>query len=497
MDNKVMKRGAGVLMPISSLPSEYGIGTLGDEAYRFADWLLAAGQKYWQVLPVGPTGYGDSPYQSFSAFAGNPYFIDLNTLAEEGLLNKEELDNIKWYDSQNEVNYEYIFNNRYSVLMKAYEKSGHITSSGYKKFCWDNRLWLNDYSLYMSLKEHFDNKSWLRWDEDILFRQKPAMVRYTKYLSDRIDFWKFCQFKFYEQWSSLKKYVNGLGIKIIGDIPLYVALDSADVWADSRLFKLDDNLHPTCVAGVPPDCFSEEGQMWGNPIYDWKYMEREHFRWWRRRMQSNACLYDVIRIDHFIGIVRYFSIPVAAPNARTGAWLKGPGKKLTKVITLAAGESKLIAEDLGVIVPEVRKLIEDSGWPGMKILEFAFDGNSKNKYLPHNYRNENCIVYGGTHDNETIMGFMENASSKQIKQIFRYLGVQNAEEVPKCMIRAGYGSIARTAVFQMQDILGLGNSARMNTPATLGGNWRWRLMKNQLDDNDAKWLFAMARIFGR
>lgn len=497
MDNKVMKRGAGVLMPVSSLPSDYGIGSLGEQAYRFADWLMSAGQKYWQVLPVGPTGFGDSPYQSFSAFAGNPYFIDLGVLAEEGLVKREEIEKIKWFVKEDEVDYESIFNNRFAVLKKAFDNSKHKETMEYKQFCWANRFWLEDYSLFMALKEHFNNREWLGWDEDIRFRRKPAMTRYSKYLSERVDFFRFCQFKFYEQWKALKKYVNGLGIKIIGDIPLYVSLDSADVWSQSRLFELDENLQPTCMAGVPPDCFSEDGQLWGNPIYNWKVMEREHFKWWRKRIQTCSLLYDVIRIDHFIGIRRYYSIPAGEINAKKGKWCIGPGRKLTKAITTAAGEARLIAEDLGVIVPEVRKLIEDCGWPGMKVLEFAFDGSAKNEYLPHNYTSENCVVYGGTHDNETIMGFVEEATEKQLKQIYRYLGVNKPNEVPKAMIRLAYSSIARTAVFQMQDILGLGKSARMNTPATIGDNWRWRLTKNQINDEDAKWLFMQARIFGR
>ncbi len=495
--SSALVRGAGVLMPISSLWSPYGIGTLGREAYRFADWLSLAGQKYWQVLPVSPTSFGDSPYQSFSAFAGNPYFIDLDTLVEEGLISPSDLDNIKWQDEADKINYGYLFDNRAAILKKAYRASSHKDSEEYRRFCSDNEFWLSDYSFFMALKEYFDNRSWTQWDEDIRFRRHEACVKYSKLLASEIDFWKFCQFKFFEQWQKLKKYVNEKGIHIIGDIPLYVSLDSADVWANERLFELDEKRRPTCVAGVPPDCFSEDGQLWGNPIYNWRQMEAENFYWWRKRMNSCSSLYDVIRIDHFIGIVRYYAIPAGSVNAKAGEWKLGPGEKLTRVIEESVGNASVIAEDLGVITQQVRELIEKMGWPGMKIYEFAFDGQASNEYLPHNYKNPCCVLYAGTHDNDTIMGFMDSIQDYQVDQILEYLDADKVSDVPKKMIRSGYASIAVAVIIQMQDILELGTCARINTPSTLGDNWRWRMKKEQLKDEDAYRLIKMVHAYGR
>lgn len=484
-------------MPISSLPSPYGIGTLGEAAYRFADWLAAAGQKYWQVLPVGPTSFGDSPYQSFSAFAGNPYFIDPDVLIDEGLIDAQSLSDIKWNDCEERVNYSYLFDNRFTVLKEAYTNSDHKESDEYIDFCRSNSFWLDDYALFMSLKEYFENRSWVEWDEDIRFRRHDKVEFYKNELADEIDFWRFCQYKFFEQWNKLKKYVNERGIKIIGDIPLYVSLDSADVWADNYLFEMDEKRRPTCVAGVPPDCFSEEGQLWGNPIYNWKVMEQENFDWWRKRMLSCAGLYDVIRIDHFIGIVRYYAIPFGSINAKTGEWRTGPGKKLTDVISSSVGEAWVIAEDLGVIVPPVRELIENTGWPGMKILEFAFDGQPYNEYLPHNYKNPNCILYAGTHDNDTIVGFIDKAYDYQKEQVLDYVGADSIADIPRRMIQTAYMSIADVVIIQMQDVLELGTDARMNTPSTIGANWCWRMTEDRLDYEDAAWLRRRAYIYGR
>lgn len=484
-------------MPISSLFSPYGIGTLGDAAYDFAEWLVRAGQTYWQVLPVGPTGLGDSPYQSFSAFAGNPYFIDLDTLIKEGLIEKKDVKGIKWGITDDATDYGLIYMNRFKVLKKAYSSSSHKNTSKYTKFCKEQAFWLEDYALFMALKEHFDNRSWLDWDKDIRFREKAAIDRYKKLLKDDIDFWKFCQYKFYEQWRALKKYVNGLGISIIGDIPLYMSLDSADVWANNHLFKMNEERRPTHVAGVPPDCFSEDGQLWGNPIYDWEKMKEEDYGWWRRRIEACEQLYDIIRIDHFIGIVRYYEIRAGRKDAKIGRWRKGPGAELTNLIQEISKDSGIIAEDLGVIVPKVRKLIDRMGWPGMKILEFAFDGNADNEYLPHNYSCSNYVLYGGTHDNDTIRGYVDKLSDKELKQIYAYLNVTSVEDIPSAMIRCGYASTATTAIFQMQDILGLGTNARMNEPATVGRNWRWRLTKEQFKQADARWLKKLAATYGR
>lgn len=490
-------RGAGILLPISSLPSKYGIGTFGREAYRFVDSLVEAQQTFWQVLPVGPTSFGDSPYQSFSAFAGNPYFIDLEYLIQEGLLTKEDVESKDWGEDPSDIAYATIFNNRFDVLKIAYKNSNHKDSEEYAEFCENNVYWLDDYSFYMALKNKFDNKEWSAWDDDIKFREEAALKKYRKELQDEIDFWKFCQFKFYTQWMELKEYANEKGVQIIGDIPLYVSMDSSDVWVHGRLFELDERKNPINVAGVPPDCFSETGQRWGNPLYDWDAMEKEAFSWWRERMKANATLYDVIRIDHFIGVVRYYRIPSTCPTAMEGAWKKGPGKKLTDAIKESIGDSKIIAEDLGLVVQSVRDLMEETGWPGMKIMQFAFDGRNTNSNLPHTYTNSNVLVYGGTHDNETLTGYFEGVDEEDMEYTYKYLNVETKEEVTKAVIRSAYASVADVAIMQMQDILGLDNSARMNLPSTVGQNWRWRLLPEQFTEEHIDWLRELAETYGR
>ncbi len=495
--NRLGERGAGILLPVSSLPSEYGIGTLGREAYRFIDRLKSAGQKYWQVLPVGPTSYGDSPYQSFSAFAGNPYFIDLEMLIEEGLLTKEEIASVNWGSDPSDVDYAVLFENRFPVLKKAYQRSHHTKGSSWRAFLRQNRYWLRDYCLYMALKVKNDNHEWQLWEEPIRFREEEAVSRYEKELADEIGFWEFCQYKFYQQWNALKKYANKKGIRLIGDIPLYVSMDSADVWAHPDLFELDERRRPIHVAGVPPDYFSETGQRWGNPLYDWKAMEGDSFEWWAERMEANARLYDVIRIDHFIGIVNYWSIPASCPTAVDGKWRRGPGRKLTDVIAEATKGNGIIAEDLGVVGPNVRRLIDRTGWPGMKVLAFAFDGLPDNEYLPHNYKNSNCVVYGGTHDNETLMGYFGAKKKKKLKYLFQYLQIQKKRQITEAMLRVGYSSSADTVIFQMQDVLGLDNSARMNQPSTIGTNWRWRMLPGQFRQKHRKLLKGLCRSYNR
>lgn len=499
MSKKVQSlgRGAGILLPISSLPSEYGIGTFGKEAYRFVDSLVEAQQTFWQVLPIGPTSFGDSPYQAFSAFAGNPYFIDLEYLVQEGLLKKEDIESRSWGEDPSDVAYATIFDNRFDVLRIAFSNSKHADTKEYKQFCKDNTYWLDDYSFYMALKCKFDNKEWSAWDDDIKFRKESALKKYQKELAEDIDFWKFCQFKFNQQWMELKEYANEKGIQIIGDIPLYVSMDSSDVWVHGRLFELDERKNPINVAGVPPDAFSETGQRWGNPLYDWDAMEKEDFSWWRERMKANATLYDVIRIDHFIGVVRYYRIPSDCPTAMEGAWKKGPGKKLTDAITESIGDAKIIAEDLGIVVQSVRDLMEETGWPGMKILQFGFDGVNTNNNLPHTFTNSNMLVYGGTHDNETLVGFFEGVEEEDMEYAYKYLNVSSKEEVPNAVIRAAYASTADVAIMQMQDILGLDNSARMNLPSTVGQNWRWRLLPGQFGEEEITYLKELAETYGR
>jgi len=492
-----LERGAGLLLAISSLPSKYGIGTFGKAGYDFVDILQKVRHKYWQVLPLGPTSYGDSPYQSFSAFAGNPYFIDLDMLIEEELLDKDDVDGIDWGDNESYVDYEKIYENRFKILKKACSKSNHYNKNTYKEFCNDNKYWLDDYSLYMSLKEHFDNEEWLKWPEDIRFRENTAIEHYTKELKNQINFWKFCQFKFFEQWNKLKKYANEKNVQIIGDIPLYVSLDSADVWVNSRLFDLDERKKPINVAGVPPDCFSQDGQRWGNPLYDWDIMEKEDFLWWRKRMESLAKLYDVIRIDHFIGIVKYYTIPATCTTAKEGEYKKGPAKKLLDAINESVGDKKIIAEDLGVPVPEVKKLMKQVGYPGMKILQFAFGSGPDNDFLPHNYTQNNQVIYGGTHDNETLVGFFKALSSDEIKYAYEYTNTDNIDALVDEIIRMAYMNPSNVVIFQVQDILKLDNSARMNEPSTLGCNWKWRMKKNELKNKDLDKLNWLTCIYKR
>ena len=490
-------RGAGILLPISSLPSKYGIGTFGEEAYNFVDTLVEAKQTFWQVLPIGPTSYGDSPYQSFSAFAGNPYFIDLDYLVKDNLLQEKDITAKEWGSEESDIDYATVFDNRFDVLRIAFENSKHLTAKEYKQFCTDNSYWLDDYSFYMALKCKFDNKSWSDWDDDIKFREKDAVEKYQKELTEDINFWKFCQFKFFEQWEELKKYANEKGIQIIGDIPLYVSMDSSDVWVHGRVFELDERKEPIHVAGVPPDCFSETGQRWGNPLYDWDAMEKEDFSWWKERMKANAALYDVIRIDHFIGVVRYYRIPSDCPTAMEGAWKEGPGKKLTDVIIESIGDAKIIAEDLGLVVQSVVDLMEETGFPGMKIMQFAFDGSPNNNNLPHTYGKTNMLVYGGTHDNETLVGFFKEKTEEEMDYVYKYLNVDKKEDVTKAIIRAAYASVADVVIMQMQDILELDNSARMNLPSTVGQNWRWRMTKGQFAVEDIERIAELTEIYGR
>lgn len=495
LEDKELKRGAGILLPISSLPSPYGIGTFGKEAYHFVDQLHEAHQRYWQVLPLGPTSYGDSPYQSFSAFAGNPYFIDLELLYDEGLLKIDEIRYINWGEDEERVSYEDLWENRYKVLRMAFLRSNHRQTEKYSVFIEENEEWIKDYALFMACKEHFNHVEWLKWDKDIRFRQPEAVLRYQKALSDDIDFYLFLQYKFFEQWNCLKKYATKQGIEIIGDMPIYVALDSVDVWVNPHLFELNEERKPVNVAGCPPDAFSDEGQKWGNPLYNWKIMEVEEFAWWKRRMIGATKLYDVVRIDHFIGLVRYYVIP-ANDSARNGWFEWGPGEKLTKALDEVRGHTKIIAEDLGVIIPQVGELLNLVGYPGMKVIEFAFDGNNNNPYLPHMYE-KNCVAYGGTHDNETLQGYYENLSIENLSYALSYTNSSSKDELIRQVFVMTYQSIADAVIFQMQDVLEKGNETRMNLPATIGENWRWRLLKDEFTEEKIKWLRNLSIIYGR
>lgn len=496
MAGREFTRGAGILMSITSLPTAYGIGTMGQDAFDFVDLLVDLKQRYWQVLPLGPTSFGDSPYQSFSAFAGNPYLIDLQTLIKEKLITKVEVESYKWGNKEDDIDYAILFENRFKVLRAACDRFD-FENEKFKEFCKEESYWLDDYSFFMAMKTFSNNEGWLDWPEEIRNRTEAGLKEYGKKLELDIRFWKFCQFKFFEQWMKLKAYANKKGIQIIGDIPLYVALDSADVWVGREDFQLDKNGCPTLVAGCPPDAFSDDGQKWGNPLYDWDEMELNNFRWWKSRMKANAKLYDVIRIDHFIGVVRYYSIPAYDDNAKNGRWRKGPGKKLTDAIEEVLGDGKIIAEDLGVSVPGVKKLMDKTGWPGMKILQFAFDGNTSHDYLPHNYNNRNIVVYAGTHDNETLVGYFRDKTEYELAFLYEYLNITSKDEIADALIRLAYSSTANVVIFQMQDLLKLGNEARMNLPSTVGKNWRWRALRDSLDDERRTWIRTMAIIYRR
>lgn len=490
-----LERAAGILLPISSLPSPYGIGTLGSSAYAFIDFLHGAGQRYWQVLPVGPTSYGDSPYQSFSAFAGNPYFIDLDLLVEEGVLDKKTIESEDWGDDPERIDYAKLYSARFRVLRQAFDK-WQPKGSDYEAFVAKHAHWLEDYCLYMAIKLEQGGKSWLEWPEELRMGDNLALDRWRGEHETDIEFWKFCQYQFMVQWKALQAYAHERHVKIIGDIPIYVALDSADVWRKSEYFLLDAMRRPTAVAGVPPDLFSATGQLWGNPLYDWETLRQEEYSWWKARMQHCALLFDLIRIDHFIGIVRYYAIPYGAETAMVGEYRKGPGEELLQAIATVLGESKIIAEDLGLVVPSVRRLLKRSGYPGMKIMEFAFSSGPANENLPCHY-DKNVVVYGGTHDNETLAGYFSKRRGEELRYAKQYLRVKTKAALPGAIIREAMASCANTAIFQMQDYLELGNEARMNFPSTMGENWRWRMKEGALTDELAASILELTQIYGR
>jgi len=499
----LMSGAAGILMPITSLPTRYGIGTIGKEAYEFADFLKGAGQKYWQILPVGPTSYGDSPYQSFSTFAGNPYMIDLDILCSEGLLKPEDYKALDWGDNDEKVDYEKIYNNRFAVLKIAFKNFGKKDSGreeekkAFKSWCTKNKNWLDNYALYMAVKGSFDNKAWTQWeDESIRLRTDEGVKNYKKKLSKEISFWKFVQFKFYEQWEAFRAYVNGLGIEIIGDMPIYVAMDSADTWANPEVFWLDENRQPVCVAGCPPDYFSATGQLWGNPLYNWEYLKETGYKWWFARIKAASELFDITRIDHFRAFNDYYAIPFPAENAINGKWMDGPGIEFFNLMRKALGDLPIIAEDLGTMTPGVIKLLKDSGYPGMKVLEFAFDSNEENNYLPHTYT-PNCVVYSGTHDNDTLMGWMKEADEKSVKFAREYCKMADDEPFNWGIIRTAYASVSNYCIIQMQDYLGLGSEARMNIPSTLGGNWEWRIRKDYASGGLAAKIRKLTKTYNR
>lgn len=489
-------RSSGILMHISSLPSEYGIGTMGREAKKFVNFLVKAGQTYWQILPVCPTSYGDSPYQSFSSFAGNPYFIDLTLLCRDRLLTKRECESCFWGKKPTEVDFGILYRNRYDLLKKAYRRFVKKVPEDFFSFCKEEKDWLSDYAEFMALKDAHGGAAWEEWEDALRFREADAMKEVREKYAEEISFYKMLQYLFFKQWRSLKEYANQKGIKIIGDVPIYVAGDSADVWANPDQFYLDKDLHPIEVAGCPPDAFSEDGQLWGNPLFRWDVMKKDGYRFWTKRIQAMSKLYDVVRIDHFRGFDSYYAIPAGAKTAKKGEWKKGPGMDLFRMLEKKLGTLNIIVEDLGFLTPSVRKMVKDSGFPGMKVLQFAFDPREESDYLPHNYTSHS-VVYTGTHDNETSVGWFQTAPRECVSFAKKYLSLTKEEGYHWGMMRGAWASVSDFAIVPMQDVLGLGNKARMNTPSTLGCNWKWRAKKDQITPALAAKIRKYMKMYGR
>ena len=494
---KMMTRSSGILMPMSSLPSPYGIGTMGKTAYEFVDFLKAAGQKYWQLLPMGPTSYGDSPYASFSTFAGNPYFIDLDMLVEEGLLKKTDLKGIRWSVKKDRVDYGLIFQSRFKVLRKAFQNGRESLQEEIAAFRRENAGWLEDYALFMAVKGKFNLAGWTQWpDEDIRLHKPEAVEKYGRELKEEVDFYVFMQFLFFRQWEALRAYAREAGVQFIGDIPIYVAMDSADVWSAPQYFQLDGENVPTEVSGVPPDAFTEDGQLWGNPLYDWDAMAADGYGWWIRRIDGAKKLYDVIRIDHFRGLESFWAVPYGAETAKEGQWRPGPGMKLVGVLASWFHDLSFIAEDLGYVTPEVKALLADSGFPGMKVLEFAFDAHGESDYLPHRCTS-NSVCYMGTHDNDTVQGWLETMSKDDLDFASRYMHITGDEGWNWGLIRTGMATASNLFVVQMQDVLELPADCRMNTPGTSAGNWQWRMLPGLLTQELADKLLTYTKTFRR
>lgn len=540
-------RKSGILLPISSLPSRYGIGCFSREAYEWIDFLKEAGQSYWQILPLGPTGYGDSPYQSFSTFAGNPYFISLDKLISYGWLTEEECDGTglevecentgfeeecgntglakecgstgfeagcKNTGSEKEcdgtgaeeedryIDYGALYEKRYGLLKKAYDRSRIWENEDFRKFQQEEQDWLDNYALFMALKDEHGGEPWTQWEDALKYREEQALQEKFQELAEEIGYYKFLQFEFYREWLEVKEYANSQGIEIIGDIPIYVSMDSAEAWSGKELFQVDGQGQPLAVAGCPPDGFSAVGQLWGNPLYDWDYHRSTGFAWWMRRLKFCFRMYDVVRIDHFRGFDEYFAIPYGAVDARGGQWKKGPGIGFFEKVQEVFGKREIIAEDLGYVTDSVRKLVFDSGYPGMKVLEFAFDSRdsgSAEDYLPHNY-DKNSVVYTGTHDNETVTGWFCEGLKEEEKQMVREYLCQDCrpdEEMYLPMVYAAMASVSRLCVIPLQDWLGYDNRARMNVPSTTGTNWRWRVRKEELTDELKEMIYAAVKRYGR
>ena len=496
----MFERSSGILFHPTSLSGKYGIGTLGKEAYAFIDFLKKSRQKLWQIFPLGPTGYGDSPYQSFSSFAGNPYLIDFDLLIEAHLLSEEDLRDVFFGDNEEYIDYGAIYNQKYPLLRRAYENfkssDNHEMRENLEHFKRENASWLNDYSLYISLKNHFSGLPWNEWAHDIKNREHGAMEHYRNELADDIEYHNFIQFLFFKQWGDVKRYANENGIKIIGDIPIFVAADSSDAWANPEIFLFDEERKPVKVAGVPPDYFSATGQLWGNPLYNWQKLKETNYSWWVERVRANLSTCDIIRIDHFRGFEAYWAVPYGDDTAINGQWEPGPGIDLFNAIKSQLGELPIIAEDLGLMTQGVIDLREATGFPGMKILGFAFDSGEENDYLPHTYT-KNCVVYTGTHDNDTLIGWFQKAKEEDRQFARDYLNSRSDDEIHWNAIRGAWSSVANMAISPVQDFLGLGSEARINTPGVAAGNWQWRLKHGVLTDELADRIAKLTKVYSR
>jgi 4-alpha-glucanotransferase len=496
-----LKRSAGILCHPTSFPGKFGIGDLGPAAYEFIDFLERSGQTLWQVFPLGPTGYGDSPYQCFSAFAGNPLLVSPELLHQDGLLTKDDLHHSQHF-TPNTIDFGEVIGYKQHLLRAAFKHYLHKKhaklSSDIEEFSKQHKSWLEDFTLFMAVKNHFGGELWTKWDSDIALRKRSAVKEWKEKLADEIEFQKFVQYQFFKQWTALRKYANEKNIRIIGDMPIFIAYDSADLWANKELFTVDESGKLIWVAGVPPDYFSPTGQLWGNPLYRWKAMEEDDFLWWRKRFSSLFELVDIVRIDHFRGFEAFWQIPGDAPTAETGKWVKAPGKKLFRSVMEHLGNVPILAEDLGVITKEVEELRDGFNFPGMKILQFAFGAGMEKKFLPHNFTS-NCVVYTGSHDNDTTRGYYEKAKTEP-NDIFdftqKYLAYYG-DNICHHLIRTAQASVADTVIIPLQDILNLGSEARMNFPGKLGGNWAWRYLAPQLTPAIEKWLYEMAVIYDR
>ena len=488
-------RESGILMHITSLPGAYGVGTMGKQAFAFIDFLEQAGQSCWQILPLNPTGYGDSPYQSCSAFAGNHYLIDLDTLVEEGLLEKGEIEHIDWCWSETKADFGRLYNNRLNVLRLAYGR--FQGGEAFDSFCAENSSWLPDFALFMALKGKYQGQPWYNWDRDLKFRDPDAIWNARQELKEEVRFYSFVQFLFFKQWNALRSYATGKGIRIIGDVPIYVPLDSVEVWSSPELFQLDQDLNPEAVAGCPPDAFSADGQLWGNPLYRWDLLEQDGYSWWIRRLGAAGKLYDMVRLDHFRGFEAYWSVPYGETTAKNGKWVKGPGMSFMDALKTKLPELDFIAEDLGFLTQEVLDLRDNSGFPGMKVLEFAFDSREPSEYLPHTYTS-NSVVYTGTHDNMTMRQWFETADPSAVQYATEYMNLSEAEGLVWGTIRTAMASVSDLCIIQMPDYLDLSGEARMNFPGTLFDcNWTWRAKDGIINEALAKRILNLTKLYGR